>query len=65
MVMKIDVKNVPPYAESYEWVVARNHDGELWFWGAYHDKQTAWKVAEEVGGVYLQKEMYKTLEIVW
>lgn len=52
--MNVIVKNVPPYAEPYEWIVARPCDGELWFWGAYHDRIKAWRIAEEIGGVVVE-----------
>ncbi len=35
------VNNIPAYAKDYNYIVARNVDGELWFWGAYHDYGTA------------------------
>ena len=43
--------NRPDYADDYEFVVARECDGEYWFWGAYENGFTAEKAAREIGGV--------------
>lgn len=49
--MRNHINNVPGYALKYNYIVARFVDGELWFWGAWNDRQTAHHVAEEIGGV--------------
>lgn len=45
------VNNVPEYANHYEWWVANRVDGELWFWGAWSDRDRANEVALELGAV--------------
>ena len=48
---EIKINNEPAYAKDYEFVVAREVDGEYWFWGAYADGFKAEQVATEIGGV--------------
>ena len=43
--------NAPEYANDYEFVVARQIDDDLWFWGAYTDGFKAEQVALEIGGI--------------
>lgn len=38
------INNVPKYAEGL-YIVARDVDGELWFWGAWENKDDAYKAA--------------------
>ena len=47
------IQNMPEYADHYEFVVAREIDGELWFWGAYADRYKADQVAYDVAGVVI------------
>lgn len=47
------IMNMPEYANHYEFVVAREIDGELWFWGAYADGFKADQVAHDVAGVVI------------
>ena len=49
----MNLMNAPEYADHYEFVVAREIDGDLWFWGAYADGFKADKVAYEIGGVVI------------
>lgn len=51
MEKKIIIHNKPDYADDYEFVVARECDGEYWFWGAYENGFKADKAASEIGGV--------------
>jgi len=44
------INNIPAYANSYKYIVARRIDGELWFWGAWNDRGEANEVALEIGG---------------
>lgn len=46
----IKVNNVPEYAKDYAYMVARDCDGELWFWGSFNDCGKAHQVASEVDG---------------
>ena len=48
------VENVPSYAFEDTYVVAREYDGELWFWGSFSDVRTATKVAIEIGGEVIE-----------
>ena len=45
------INNMPEYATHYEFVVVRNVEGELWFYGAYRDGFKAEQVAQEIHGV--------------
>ena len=45
------IQNVPEYAKNYKYIVARRVDGELYFWGAWNDRNKANEVAIEIGGV--------------
>ena len=45
------IQNKPNYADDYEFIVARECDGEYWFWGAYANGFEAEKAATEINGV--------------
>lgn len=45
------INNKPDYAKDYEFIVARECDGEYWFWGAYENSFEAGRIALEIGGV--------------
>lgn len=47
--MTVEIQNVASYAKDYRYIVARNVDGVLWFWGAWNDKNKANAVALELG----------------
>lgn len=47
----IKINNMPEYASHYEFVVVRNVDDQLWFYGAYSDGFKAEDVANQVGGL--------------
>ena len=49
--MEYKINNEPEYARNYEFVVARNVDGEFWFYGAYSDGFKAEQAAIEMGGL--------------
>lgn len=44
------IQNVPEYAKNYKYIVVRRVDGELYFWGAWNDRNKAKEVAIEIGG---------------
>ena len=44
------IKNLPNYANEYKYIVARRINGELWFWGAWNNRNKANEVAIEIGG---------------
>lgn len=48
---EIRINNKPNYANEYEFIVAREVDGEYWFYGAYADGFKAEKVAMEIDGI--------------
>lgn len=45
--------NAPEYASHYEFVVVREIDGNLWFWGAYSNGFKADHAAREIDGVVI------------
>ena len=45
------INNKPAYADDYEFIVARECDGEFWFWGAYENGFKAEQAAIEIDGV--------------
>lgn len=47
--MRNQINNYQSYADKYQFVVARRVNGELWFWGAWNDRNTANTVADELG----------------
>ena len=50
------IYNLPDYANEYKYIVARRIDGDLWFWGAWDDRNEANKVALEIGGEVVTNE---------
>ena len=48
---EIRINNKPSYANDYEFIVAREIDGEYWFYGAYADGFKADRVAMEIDGI--------------
>ncbi len=44
------INNLPAYANEYKYIVAHRIDGELWFWGAWNDRNKANEVALEIEG---------------
>ena len=49
----LNLINAPEYASHYEFVVAREIDGDYWFWGAYADGFKASTVACEIDGIII------------
>ncbi len=49
----LNLINAPEYASHYEFVVAREIDGDYWFWGAYADGFKADRVAREIDGIVI------------
>ena len=49
------INNLPKYAEDKKYIVAREIEGELWFWGAYDDLDKAVNAATEIRGQLLVK----------
>lgn len=50
------INNLPTYANEYKYIVAQRIDNELWFWGAWNDRNKANKVALEIGGEVVTNE---------
>ena len=51
--MNLNLINAPESANHYEFVVAREVDDSLWYWGAFADGHKAEQVAREVGGIII------------
>lgn len=51
MTGEIKINNMSENAHKYEFIVARECEGELWFWGAYRFVWDAEKAAKEIGGI--------------
>ena len=51
------VNNLPANITQYSHIVARPVDGELWFYGAWHDSRGAEAQAREVEGIVLEVEL--------
>ena len=45
-----NIKNIPNYAYNCEAIVAREVDGEWWFWGATDDDELAIRMVNEING---------------
>lgn len=45
------INNLPENYFEYLYIVARNVDGQYWFWGKYNTAEKAYAVAEEIHGV--------------
>ena len=50
------INNLPESAKTKKCIVARRVNGELWYWGAWDDADTANEVALEIGGVMIRNE---------
>lgn len=48
------INNMPTTVRA--WIVAREVNEELWFWGSWDDREVAENVAWQVGGVALARE---------
>ena len=49
------INNMPKNTEE-KYIVARRVDGDLWFWGAWNDRNRANEVAMEIGGEVIVNE---------
>ena len=45
----ITVNNCPDYAKDHKFIIARNDDNQLWFYGAFDDKTEVNRIAKELG----------------
>lgn len=48
--------NIPEYAKEKKYVVMRSVDGELYFWGAWDERERANEVANEINGVVISND---------
>lgn len=53
--MKVTINNLPSYPLS-KYIVARNVDNALWYWGTWDSREEAEKVAREIDGVVIENE---------
>ncbi len=53
-IMSVNINNMPATART--WIVAREVDGELWYYGSWEKKEKAQEVAWEVGGIVVENE---------
>ena len=57
--MEIKVLNVPDYAKDYPFWVCREDDKHnLWFYGAWSDRNTANHIAQTIGGVVVESKEF-------
>lgn len=54
--MMSKVMNVKEYAKDKRYIIARDVDGTLWFWGACDDEEKAEQIANEIGGVVVENK---------
>lgn len=52
---RVKVNNVPP-GNTVKYIVARISDGELWYWGRWHEKEKAERIAAEIGAIVCELE---------
>lgn len=57
MKMTVTVNNLPESLEKYSWITARLWDGELWFYTAWQDEQSARECALVVDGLAVKVEV--------
>lgn len=53
------IHNVPAYAMNHLYIVVREAEGGLWFWGAYDDAEVAMDVCAEVQGITITPDIVK------
>lgn len=58
MIAEVEIKNADKVSEKY--VVARECDSELWFWGEYENKQKAEITAKQIGGIVVENPNKKS-----
>lgn len=46
----MEIKNMPPEAALYDFIVYREVNGVKWYWGGYNDANRANNIATEIGG---------------
>lgn len=57
MKAKVEVHNVPDYARSHPfWVCSIDEKRRLWFYGAWHDRESADHIAEVIKGCVVEND---------
>jgi len=51
----LNINNMPAIVRA--WIVASEVNGEFWFWGSWDDRETAQEVAQEIGGIMIDREL--------
>ena len=59
----IEIKNLPPYHEHF--VVAKNIDGDYWFWGSWSEEKPAYEAAHRIGGYVFERETRDEIPETW
>lgn len=49
-----EILNLPEYAWTRHWVVAKNVNGDIYFWGAWNEITKAMQAAEDIGGIVIE-----------
>lgn len=52
--LNIIIKNMVYYATDYNYIVASAVNGDLWFYGAWNNKNLAYEAAMEIGGIVIK-----------
>ena len=52
--LKLIIKNLSDYAINYNYIVASAVDGDLQFYGAWNNRNRAYEVAKNIGGVVIK-----------
>ena len=52
--LKLMIKNLSNYATNYNYIVASAVDGDLRFYGAWNNRDKAYEVAKNIGGVVIK-----------
>jgi len=51
------INNLPATAKNYGYIVAREVDGEFWYWGAWNESEKANEVARDIGGIAITTDL--------
>lgn len=49
MEFTVIINNCPEYAKEHKYIIARNDDLQLWFYGAFDDEKEVRHIAKELG----------------
>lgn len=58
MIVEVELNNANNVSEKY--IVARECDSELWFWGEYDNRQKAEITAKQIGGIVVENPNKKS-----